>query len=41
MNIKKNSFVVRRRNGFVSIYMVFTSLILIPVVGLGIDFSVL
>src|SRR5215472_7732535 len=38
---KTNFPVVRSRKGFVSTYMVFTSLILIPVVGLAIDFSVL
>lgn len=31
----------RRSRGFVTIYVVFTSLVLIPVVGLAIDFSVL
>jgi len=31
----------RKRRGFVTIYVVFTSLVLIPVVGLAIDFSVL
>src|SRR5581483_639407 len=31
----------RRKSGFVTIYVLFTSLTLIPVVGLAIDFSVL
>src|SRR5579872_5681014 len=40
-NHMKSSPLNRRKRGFVTIYVVFTSLVLIPVVGLAVDFSVL
>src|SRR6266851_5307683 len=40
-SMRANQHAVRDRRGFVSVYIVLTSMILIPVVGLAIDFSVL
>ena len=41
MNFMRSTPKNKKRRGFVTIYVVFTSLLLIPVVGLAIDFSVL
>jgi hypothetical protein len=39
--MRENQHAVGGRKGFVSVYIVLTSMILIPVAGLAIDFSVL